>query len=901
MTKVLPNAGDPLNNPSHSFLHRVVTVDDDTPEESVNVGAGGTVEIKGGTTETELLLLSTNVNTVGILFDSVGQGMFSIHSSDAVPHDFAIRAGSRTSPDIDDPNAYVMFYLNPATDGDGEIMLRALPGDDTSGGGSINITAGNAGANAVPTNNGGNIAIRAGDGIEAYNSRGGKVEVFSGLSPIQGASSMTLDFGDIVFQTGMRTVYGGGDFTINLSTGATDTRGGAFTLQAGFGDGTGNGGDIDILIGGVYGTGTPGVFKIYQAANDNEFAGILDFESITTADKTYTFPDVTGDIIVSDGVGGDINFTSGALGNRDINFNDEVRIGSGGADSLGIRTGDGGNTLALSVASLTTDRTITFPDQDGEFVIADGGVVIVKGTMALNDGEGVIFSTDTPGSTSNSYLGLYANTDRLQIAQASTSAGFFTEFDISLLTANRLVYVPNLDGTFVLNTINAASPQAVNILSGSQSTLNGNGADINLNTGIGGTGSGVPGKITLKASNQTGIGDGGEIIIRNGDISQNGGNVDITAGMGGATSGDGGKIEIRSGMGQGINTLGGDILIQTGDGGPTASSARAGHLNLRTGESYFNGPGYIQIQDGVVTLAGGTGKDLSGGGYGGRINIYAADGGLDRPGGGVSIYAGYGNGTGKGGDISFAPGSPNGTGTNGKYVFWQAINLNAFAGILDFDSITTANKTFTFPDLSGTFVLKVSGNVDLGDGTNYTRFSSDGTQTMAGTARVTKAINLGIDGLAVGVAAPVISRTVNFYGYAFSINDDGYVRPFELPYDWDTSTNMVIKIHWASNNTSASKKVKFQVDYSAVAHGTENINVTTTTLDTGDVAVSTTAYRLTEASVTITAANLAQDDLLAMQVKRIATAGGAGEEPDNEPIIVSIEVEYTANKLGENI
>jgi hypothetical protein len=38
-----------------------------------------------------------------------------------------------------------------------------------------------------------------------------------------------------------------------------------------------------------------------------------------------------------------------------------------------------------------------------------------------------------------------------------------------------------------------------------------------------------------------------------------------------------------------------------------------------------------------------------------------------------------------------------------------------------------------------------------------------------------------------------------------------------------------------------------------------------------------------------------------MQVKRIATAGGAGEEPDNEPIIASIEVEYTANKLGENI
>jgi hypothetical protein len=201
-----------------------------------------------------------------------------------------------------------------------------------------------------------------------------------------------------------------------------------------------------------------------------------------------------------------------------------------------------------------------------------------------------------------------------------------------------------------------------------------------------------------------------------------------------------------------------------------------------------------------------------------------------------------------------------------------------------------------------THKFSVNGTCAFGDGgtTNYAQFAADGELTLAGTARVNKIINLGITGLASGTAAPTVARVGNYYGYQFtSINDAGYVGSFEIPYDWDSTTAIIFKIHWYANNTSAAKMVQWQVDYNATAENTEQVNAATTTLTTGDLAVSTTAYRLTETEITIAAANLAFDDVVAVMVKRIAASGGGGVVPDNAPVIVSLEIEYVSNKLGE--
>ena len=123
--------------------------------------------------------------------------------------------------------------------------------------------------------------------------------------------------------------------------------------------------------------------------------------------------------------------------------------------------------------------------------------------------------------------------------------------------------------------------------------------------------------------------------------------------------------------------------------------------------------------------------------------------------------------------------------------------------------------------------------------------------------------------------------------------------PFELPYDWDSTTDLIFKVHLYSTNTTASRFVKFQIDYNATAEGTENVNAATTTADTGDITLSTTAYRLTEATKTLAAANFAPDDVLSFLIKRIASVGTAPASPADNPVVMSFEIEYVSNKLGE--
>jgi hypothetical protein len=161
---------------------------------------------------------------------------------------------------------------------------------------------------------------------------------------------------------------------------------------------------------------------------------------------------------------------------------------------------------------------------------------------------------------------------------------------------------------------------------------------------------------------------------------------------------------------------------------------------------------------------------------------------------------------------------------------------------------------------------------------------------------------LGIDGLAASPSdAPTKAIVGNYYGYKFTVGDYGYVRSFEVPYDWDSTTDLEVKVHWYSNNASASKFIDWQIDYNATAENTEQVNAATATITTGDIPVSVTAYRLTETSVFITSAAVAADDVLGMKITRIAASGGAGVIPDDEPVIIGMELEYTADKLGEAI
>jgi len=180
---------------------------------------------------------------------------------------------------------------------------------------------------------------------------------------------------------------------------------------------------------------------------------------------------------------------------------------------------------------------------------------------------------------------------------------------------------------------------------------------------------------------------------------------------------------------------------------------------------------------------------------------------------------------------------------------------------------------------------------------NYARFAADGEINLYGTARVNKIINLGIDGLASGGSAPAINRTGNFYGYEFDLNEDGFIRSFEIPYDWDTAANPILRIHWFINEAFGlgSGEVRWEINYNPVAETGEAVDSGNTQLDTGDINIPATAKFLVESSIVLT--GIAFEDVIGMQIKRIALVGGA--DPVADPVIVSLELEYRSNKLGE--
>jgi len=185
-------------------------------------------------------------------------------------------------------------------------------------------------------------------------------------------------------------------------------------------------------------------------------------------------------------------------------------------------------------------------------------------------------------------------------------------------------------------------------------------------------------------------------------------------------------------------------------------------------------------------------------------------------------------------------------------------------------------------------------------GTNSWTGANTFTQPIAlsGSGRVEQGFLIPLDALGRGATAPTLVRLGNFAGYEFDIGDDGYFN-FEVPYSWDSTTPIYVKIHWYINEAyaTASGEIKWQIDYTACAEGVDTADGATAALDTGDINIPTTAKTLTENDITIPANVLAIDDVVGIKIVRAALT--AGTNPTAKPTIIGLEVGYTMNKLGE--
>lgn len=149
----------------------------------------------------------------------------------------------------------------------------------------------------------------------------------------------------------------------------------------------------------------------------------------------------------------------------------------------------------------------------------------------------------------------------------------------------------------------------------------------------------------------------------------------ITIATGDSTSGNntGGNLTVTTGAGSGTGG-GGEINFLSGTGGATGAG---GDLNFSAGNSGDSSGGNLSFQGGEPTVGNNTG-------------------------GGITFIAGPGLGSGTGGNIRFTAGPPD-SGTKGKLFFKDG--GSTVSAILDTETLATSDKTFTFPNLSGTFAL----------------------------------------------------------------------------------------------------------------------------------------------------------------------------------------------------
>lgn len=193
-------------------------------------------------------------------------------------------------------------------------------------------------------------------------------------------------------------------------------------------------------------------------------------------------------------------------------------------------------------------------------------------------------------------------------------------------------------------------------------------------------------------------------------------NTDISVDSGDAISGNngGGALNLRAGDGFGSGT-GGLVQLYSGDAGATGTG---GSMIIAAGDATSGNAGDTTISAGGVSTGTGVGGDLS---------LNAGTGGSTAGNAGwVNITAGdAAGGNSNGGTVSINSGSKTGSGVAGSIDLYSEgiINLRSGGGsidaILSTADLATSNKTFTFPNTTGTLGLKNQEITVYGAGTAY--------------------------------------------------------------------------------------------------------------------------------------------------------------------------------------
>jgi len=359
-----------------------------------------------------------------------------------------------------------------------------------------------------------------------------------------------------------------------------------------------------------------------------------------------------------------------STGVQDIQLNcaTQQRFQIGGTNELTISSG---LIDALNNEISTTGSLSLGPDPAENGTLRLGNTSTVRWRNGANDGDILALRMQ---SDDDFWVGDDSAVDNLEV-RCATEHQFYVGGNLQLQLNSSGMF---LNDTLISWTSGVASPTI------QQNTQTGAGATGNPFTisaqDVTGASSPTGGSMTLRAGNATGVGTGGELLLRSGD-GNTAGRVDIALGTGlnVIESSATGTIEIGSNSGRNINLrsdtgFGTTILVN----GLTQHQFTSAGYFLTNGDFFFgSGNANPIIQQSTVTDDDGV-----------TMNIHSQDTSFaGATGGNLDIRAGNGGSNGDGGDLVLRAGSGAGTGIDG-YLDYHGIEHSWFINDVEELSLT---------------------------------------------------------------------------------------------------------------------------------------------------------------------------------------------------------------------